>query len=155
MGIISVLKRCVELDKSVLRGTEGKDSAAPQSVMDELVSAHLELAEELGKMEKSDFDGPDPADMQGKMEENAAAGETELPGEMRKLLLSEKKLLPTFAAKGDYEVVTLLTTFSCFVLARQEGEQMHSRRYMENVKRVHTQVNLYYGRDPKSARSCS
>lgn len=72
--------------------------------------------------------------------------------EDRRQILSEKTLLGIF--RTEYDVVTALTTFSCFFLSQEEGESLHSARYMENVKTLHGAVNLAYGKDPKEAKGC-
>ena len=72
--------------------------------------------------------------------------------EDRRQFVSEKTLLGIF--KTEYDTVTALTTFTCFFLSREEGETLHSARYMKNVRKLHEAVNLAYGKDPKEAKGC-
>jgi hypothetical protein len=72
--------------------------------------------------------------------------------EDRRQFLSEKTLLGIF--KTEYDTVTALTTFTCFFLSREEGETLHSARYMKNVRKLHEAVNLAYGKDPNEAKGC-
>lgn len=132
IDLIDVIENCKRLDRNVLV----KPDDDPD-LRELLVKEHLVLADLLEQMSEDEFD------------------ELDLSNEDRQQILSEKQLLNVFGSKGEYETVNFLTTFTCFLLSRQNGEGMHSRKYMDDVKEIHRAVNLYYGKDPDAARSCS
>lgn len=131
MDILSGLEQCMTLDEKVLGNESDSEAAA------DLVSAHLALSNQIKQTDEAEISALQTCD------------------EVKKQLLSEKQLIPVLGAKGDYEMVTLMTTFSCFLLSRKSGEKMHSGKYMSDVRKLHEVVNLYYGKDPKTAKSCS
>lgn len=131
MDFLSVLEQCMALDEKALEG--GNDSETAK----ELVNIHLALSSQM------------------KQTDEAEISALSVPDEVKKQILSEKQLIQVLGAKGDYKMVTLLTTFSCFLLSRKRGDKMHSGKYMSDVRKLHEAVNLYYGKDPKTAGSCS
>lgn len=131
MDIVQILKECMDLDQQALAGEP--DSG----LIEELVDAHRNLADLLDSTEES------------------AIKDLQTSEQVRKQFLSEKHLLSLFGSKSEYDAVTLLTTFSCFMLSQRNGEKIHSGKYMSSVKQIHELVNAYYGKDPKTAKSCS
>lgn len=131
MNIPDILAECMDLDQQVLTGE-------PDSkLIEKLADAHRRLADVLENTDESEVQKLHASD------------------EVKKQILSEKHILPVLGSKSEYDAVTLLTTFSCFMLSQRNGEKMHSGKYMNSVKRIHELVNAYYGKDPESAKGCS
>ena len=79
--------------------------------------------------------------------------------ELEQFVDAHKHLADAFQdSNGDeirlMELITYMTTFSCFWMSEEDGEPMHSAVYMRNAKRLHEFVNIYFGRDPSEARGC-
>lgn len=155
--IIETLEKCMDLDREILSAVPDDSDGG---LREQLIAAHLELGRELNEITEDevkslDFDDeefPDEKNEPHRCTDAVDSGmnekekHAEFLEEMKKQILSEKQLLPVFGSKSDFDRVTFLTTFTCYLLSRKEGEKMHSRKYMEDVKRVHQQVNIYYGK---------
>jgi hypothetical protein len=130
MKLEDVLRVCMEQDARILQ-----DAEPDKEECDRLRSCHLQLK---GALERAGED---------------EISRTRLTTEEKRELLSEKQLLGIFHT--EYDTVTALTTFTCFLLSREEGEKPHSRKYMADVKTLHQAVNTAFGIDPEKAKGCN
>lgn len=130
--LMDCIDSCVEMERQL----QAQPDAETAALSKEFVDAHLALADEFLRTSENEIRN------------------LHLTQQQISSLVSEKNILPVFTARGEVSVVTFLSTFSCFWLSMENHEPMHSRRYMDNVKRVHRLVNKYYGKDPAAATGC-
>lgn len=131
--LMDCIDSCVEMERQLQSQPDAEETALSKDFID----AHLKLSEEFLRTSEDEIRN------------------LHLPQQQISSLVSEKDILPVFTARGEVSVVTFLSTFSCFWLSMENHEPIHSRAYMDNVKRVHRLVNTYYGKDPADAAGCA